>query len=86
MGVHDVGKYSYIHSLLGIPANEPIFILRAQDRLSVATIVEYRRFYTQRMLLDHQVPEEQFVANLDEVISDFIDWQQRNPGFVKLPD
>lgn len=86
MGVHDVEHYAAIRRILEIPAGEPIFIIRAQDRLSVSIIEEYRRHYTQMMLIDHQIPEGRFTANLDETISEFIDWQQRNSGYVKFPD
>jgi hypothetical protein len=86
MGVHDTQHYASVKKLLEIPASEPIFILRAQDRLSVEMIEHYRRFYTQRMMMDQQMPDAQFTADLDECISEFIDWQQRHPDDIKLPD
>jgi hypothetical protein len=54
--------------------NEPVFILRAQDKLAEATIGMYRL-----LAASHG---SKLAASLDKEIESFRNW----PGFKKLPD
>lgn len=61
-----------------IPESEPVFLLRAQDRLAPLTIAQYRQ-----LCAEHGASR----AHLDEIedlMHQFEDWQARNP--TKMPD
>lgn len=80
MSVHDVEHYPEIKRLLGIPENEPIFILRAQDLLSLETVGFYR---------DNSVRpgnDPSFLDNLRQVENDFANWQIKNSDKTKWAD
>lgn len=60
MGVHDLSVYPQVKELLGIPADEPIFILRAQDITYQPMLAVYEQLYlasvrTQREKVDGKV-------------------------------
>jgi hypothetical protein len=86
MGVHDADKYDEVRSALGIPQGEPLFIIRAQDRLAVAAVAAYRRNYTQAAMIEQvPIPEiDRFKTEMDDVIRQFDSWQANNR--VKFPD
>lgn len=86
MGVHDLDRYDEVRSALGIPEGEPLFIIRAQDKLAPETIFNYRRSYTQRTLVDGEIPNQEFRDNLDDVCHEFLAWQHDHPDAVKFPD
>jgi hypothetical protein len=72
-----------VHGSPGVPLNEsdePVFILRAQDGTSVATLFAYMQESAKI-----GAPEEH-IAAVDEVISDFMRWQTENHNLVKAPD
>lgn len=77
MSVHDA-DYVAIKTELGIPFNEPIFVLRAQDRISKETIEHYR------MLAKHEGCSTAFVEGIDAEINEFEHWQESNT--TKTPD
>jgi hypothetical protein len=86
MGVHrDSETYNKVKQLLDIPEDEPIFIIRAQDRFSVKTIQSYRK-----MVRDgSKIGAEKLFSwyeDVGSVISDFINWQRDNRDKVKVPD
>jgi len=87
MSVHDA-DYDKIKKELGIPQEEPIFILRAQDALSVPTIQRYANFAAAvEATVDRPEPfSQEWLNNKDKVIEDFASWQHANPDKVKLPD
>jgi hypothetical protein len=87
MSVHDA-DYKKIKELLGIPEDEPIFVLRAQDQLSVPTIQRYAVFAMGiEPTIDRPQPfTAEWLENKDAVIAEFVQWQQANPAAVKLPD
>jgi hypothetical protein len=76
-------KYGKV-SIKGIPADEPVFILRAQDALAIQTIARYQTFAHALDGTSARAPE--FVSSLDEVMADFRSWQSDNPDALKLPD
>lgn len=65
--------------------DEPVFVLRAQDKLAVQTIARYRNFAAQIEEEESQRSEEFFTV-LDNVLEAFTDWQRENADKVKLPD
>jgi hypothetical protein len=87
MSVHDA-DYKKVKELLGIPEDEPIFVLRAQDRLSLPTIQRYANFAAQvEATVERPEPfSQEWLANKDAVIEEFSAWQQEHSGKVKLPD
>jgi len=75
------GKYGYIRpgdALEEIRAEEPVFILRAQDMLSVLTINAYLR------LARDAGCDEEHIAGVEAQMREFSVWQSRN--HVKIPD
>jgi hypothetical protein len=80
VGVHDVDKYPEIKRLLGIPEDEPIFILRAQDNASLPTINAYWDVVTDMgVALD-------FAADLDDCRIEFENFRLAHPDSMKTPD
>lgn len=84
MSVHDA-DYEKVKKLLGIPKDEPIFVLRAQDKLAVPTIARYRTFADSIEHPEDRRADEWF-ASLDEDTAKFTEWQRENADKVKLPD
>lgn len=62
-----------------IPEDEPIFVLRARDYISIPTLQDYRR----RCEADRCDPGH--LSGIDGVIEDFSDWQIRHPAKQKQP-
>ena len=86
MGVHqDREKYLQIKEILDIPADEPIFILRAQDKFSVTILQAYKQLARDgiRNRADNFFEWSQ---QLSSVISDFINWRRDNKDKIKVPD
>ena len=67
------GKYGQLE-IPGIPDGEPVFILRAQDRLAEKTVQIY-----QILAESHGSP---LSGGLDKVVETFRRW----PGLKKMPD
>lgn len=84
MGVHDA-DYSKIKAALGIPEDEPIFVLRAQDKLSVPTISRYKNHALQIEVTD-QRPSDEWFEQMDGVLTEFANWQREHRDLVKVPD
>lgn len=86
MGVHDVTNvYPGVKEALGIPAGEPVFILRAQDVLTVPAIARYRNLAAQ-IEDPEKLPDSEWFRGIDEVIGEFQKWQTDNPEKIKVPD
>jgi hypothetical protein len=80
MGVHKDEAYPKIKELLGIPVDEPIFILRAQDKLSIPMIARYQ-------IMANQIddgPDDAWHRNIDDIVQAFTVWQ--NEHTTKVPD
>jgi len=88
MGVHDTDKYGAIKEMLGIPSDEPIFIIRGQDVVAPLAIEAYRVFYN--LLAREQGVETDrrkfFSDHLLSCISGMQRFQVRRPSVVKIPD
>ncbi len=80
MGVHNLHNYAEIKKLLGIPEQEPIFILRAQDGLSRIALSAYAD------IVSKSGCSMEFEEGIYQVDDAFLDWQQQNNETVKLPD
>lgn len=80
MGVHEGGAYPKVKELLGIPKDEPVFILRAQDKLSMPMLARYENMA--RQIEDG--PSQEWFMNLGAVMHTFNDWQHENK--TKVPD
>lgn len=96
MSVHDA-NYNEVKRLLGIPEDEPIFILRAQDRFAPQTVEGYAQdvFTCQRKRFQFEeddVSKAQFLKarawrqRVDAAADEMYDWQQENEDRVKIPD
>jgi hypothetical protein len=72
------GKYGQVE-IEGIPEDEPVFIIRARDRLSVAALDAYAELAN----IGGEV-EEEFLDQIDGVTGDFKIWQRQNE--TKVPD
>lgn len=77
----------------GVPDDEPVFILRARDVLSEATISDYQALYAAhaRRTLDTNDEEghakaEAFISSLRRVRTVFTSWQSLHAKTVRTPD
>jgi len=88
MGVHDTDKYPAIKEMLGIPSDEPIFILRGQDMLTPLTIEFYRMSYNLTAREEGVGTDRRkfFSDHLLSCISGVQRFQVRRPSVVKIPD
>lgn len=59
----------------------PVFVFIAKDKLAMLALADY---YHSSCLTAKCNPE--FMADLNERISEFRTWQKANPGRVKVPD
>lgn len=88
MGVHKTEVYAEVKKLLGIPEDEPIFILRAQDVLAEDAIVYYGHRYRSKMksLFEGSLTDEhgKFFHAVNAVADDFFQWGLNHT--TKLPD
>lgn len=80
MGVHDTDKYPEIKSLLGIPEDEPIFIIRAKDKVAVDAIQTYG------VLAFAVGASQEFVDGVNTCAAQFQVWQNEHTDIVKVPD
>lgn len=60
--------------------NEPVFVLRAQDAISLSAIAAY--MHSAALVIDS---EEQY-EELESIYKRFREWQSKNQDKVKLPD
>jgi glutaredoxin len=58
---------------------EPFFLLRAQDKLSLSTVLMYQGLLRTRT-------DGQLDTDLEQLITRIQEWQEANPSLVKLPD
>lgn len=63
----------------GLREDEPVFVFRAQDALSVGTVSLWREMAWQSL-----TPER--LAEVDADIAKFIEWRHENQEHVKDPD
>jgi hypothetical protein len=68
-----------IKELLGVPPDEPIFVLRAQDQFAPQAIDDYR------FNVEGDAGSEWF-HDVGSIRNDFINWQRDNRDKVKVPD
>lgn len=87
------GKYEGINPFAKLHPNEPWFFLRAQDRLSVDTVIAYSKLLQIESNSAAQRGEDDLALSLANdacqvmcFAHKFVDWQQANPDKVKLPD
>lgn len=88
MSVHRSKEvYSHIKQLLDIPDDEPIFILRAQDKFAIKLLQMYRN-----LVRDGVKPKNRdskfndWFENIGSIIVHFVHWQKNNRDKVKVPD
>lgn len=84
MSVHDA-NYKKIKKECGIPEDEPIFILRAQDKLALPTIQRYVN-HANGIEIESEQRSHEWFDGMDEVLREFTTWQQGNKDQLKLPD
>lgn len=67
---------------------EPVFLIRAKDKVSVEAVLRYRDAYEDAALNPgpHGVDEDDFVTELRNVAGVFEDWQESHPALVRIPD
>ena len=80
MGVHDVDKYPEVKRLLGIPEDEPIFIIRGKDESAMEAITAYTA------IADRLGASNEFLQGMGGVSIQFAAWRTDNRHKVKIPD
>lgn len=84
MSVHDA-DYRKIKKLLGIPEDEPIFIIRAKDDLGMAIVTRYRNMAAS--IEDSKVvPYSSWFESMDNVIDEFGQYRIEHSELVRVPD
>ena len=74
------GKYGRITTERGdIPDDEPVFLIRAQDRVAVALLDRYA------MLAEAAGSPPRHLTGTREAIERFVAWQSEHPDRVKTP-
>lgn len=81
----DPRVYTTIKKLLDIPEDEPIFILRAQDKFSIEGLQSYRSHVLWGVRSRLQVLEE-WGNEVGSIINDFKNWQRDHKEKIKVPD
>lgn len=84
MTVHG-GDYKLVREALGIPEDEPIFVIRGQDKFSVPLLERYRNF-TAAIKNPTNEQDELWLRQLTSKINEFVVFHDENPKRVKLPD
>jgi hypothetical protein len=86
-------RYEQLTKLMNLNEGEPWFYLRAQDRLSVETLMEYSRLLERESWKARGEGNEVLARSLSDQSTEvaiyahkFLDWQQEHPDKVKLPD
>jgi hypothetical protein len=86
-------KYQDENPLFRLHPGEPFFFIRAQDKLSVETIMEYSRLLERESWKARGEGNEVLARSLSDQSTEvaifahkFLDWQEENPDKVKLPD
>lgn len=81
MGVQTSRRNYYrIKGILGIPVDEPIFIIRAQDDTSPATLSDYL------VNAKYQGTTKEFQSDITDIAMDFASWRSKNEDKCKTPD
>jgi len=62
-----------------IPDNEPVFLIRAKDKLAILGIKAYRALCMEAKCTEYQL------LGLDEIVSDFQQFADENPRLMKQP-
>lgn len=82
-------KYGEVEFEKGeIRDDEPVFVLRGQDKLAIGTIAEYQ-VRVENEIKDGAISEEDGAQLLEAVKAarrQFVEWADANPTLVKLPD
>ena len=69
------------HRILdSVDPDEPIFVLRAKDVLSILTLKHYQG------LIESYAPHEAQSEAMNQTLRAFREWQSQNPTKVRLPD
>lgn len=72
-------KYGQI-SIPGVPDDEPVFVIRAQDETAIDTLGDYQDN------AERAGASQQFVDGVADVIAGFRVWQDANHERVHTPD
>lgn len=80
MGVHSREHYLTIKQLLGIPEEEPIFILRGQDEAAEDTLDDYR------INAQDAGASDEFVQGVNEEVEKFVRFKKDHSESMKVPD
>lgn len=83
----DIETMTKVKELLDVPSDEPIFIIRAQDKFSVKALQKYRMTVRDGIRLRENVTEfKSWWNEVGRYIDEFVDWQRDNRKKVKVPD
>lgn len=73
-------RIAEVKALLGVPHDEPIFVIRAQDKAACATLIDYAD-NSERV-----GASKQFVDAIDGIADDFEKFAIEHPDRQKVPD
>jgi hypothetical protein len=78
MGVHDA-DYNKVKDALGIPHDEPIFVIRAKDACAPSALDHYF------IIASAKGAEDDFLDGVRKVEDEMNDWQTKNAKKVGVP-
>jgi len=84
MSVHDA-NYKKIKKELGVPEDEPIFILRGKDDLAAAIVARYKNMAA-GIEDPAKMPSEEWFMGMESVCREFNNFRNDNPDLVRVPD
>jgi hypothetical protein len=86
-------KYAGQNPLDRLHEGEPFFFIRAQDKLSVAAVIEYSHLLRYESIIassnEHYALSDSLNKQADEVLEfaqKFKEWQESNSDLLKYPD
>jgi hypothetical protein len=87
VSVHQTERYKQIKGILGIPEDEPIFILRGQDKLAAGAIESYEDDADRKDGREEGFsPTQEWFAQIDGHANEFRLFASGNPERMKFPD
>lgn len=84
MSVHSA-DYKKVKKLLGVPEEEPIFIIRGQDDLGMAIVTRYLNM-AQSIESADKMPNQEWLDHMSEIIAEFGQFRIEYPERIKIAD
>lgn len=81
----ELEAHPHVRAVMNIPEDEPIMVLRAQDKFAPAAAMSWQMQCVEPGTLTLVVSEEK-MNSASDLIQRMCDWQREHPDRVKTPD